>query len=87
MDGSFPEFRKAVARRIREARADLTQAQLAEITSYTQQMISRYESGRIPKSFWFLAGLSQEAGLDVDYLLTGKRRRKTGATKLSRKAS
>lgn len=87
MDETFQEFRKAVARRIREARGDMTQAQLAEITRYTQQMISRYESGRIPKSFWFLAGLSQEAGLDVDYLLTGKRRRKSGATRLRKKGS
>ncbi|HUP00484.1 MAG TPA: helix-turn-helix transcriptional regulator [Gemmatimonadota bacterium] len=87
MDESFEEFRKQLAGRLREARGELTQAQLAEITRYTQQMISRYESGRIPKSFWFLAGLSGAAGLDVDYVLTGKRRRKPGATRLSRNSS
>ena len=82
MEQTFKEFKKAVAARLREARGELTQAQLAEITKYTQQMISRYESGRIPKAFWFLAGLSADAGLDVDYILTGRRRRKPGGTRL-----
>ena len=82
MEQTFKEFKKAVAGRLREARGELTQAQLAEITKYTQQMISRYESGRIPKAFWFLAGLSADAGLDVNYILTGRRRRKPGGTRL-----
>lgn len=81
MEASFQEFRKAIGQRIRSARGDLTQAQLAELTHYTQQMISRYESGRVPKAFWFLAGLS-EAGVDVDYVLTGHRRRKTGSARV-----
>jgi transcriptional regulator with XRE-family HTH domain len=87
VEQTLEEFRRALARRLREARGDLTQAQLAEITRYTQQMISRYEGGRIPKSFWFLAGLSGEAGVDVNYILTGKRRRKPGAMRLRRKPS
>jgi len=80
MEASFEEFREGVAARLRSARGDLTQAQLAALTDYTQQMISRYENGRIPRSYWYLAGLSERTGLDVDYVLTGKRRRKPGAT-------
>lgn len=83
MEKTFKEFRKAMGERLREARGDLTQAETAELARYTQQMISRYESGRVPKAFWFLANLS-EAGLDVDYVLTGRRRRKPGAARLSR---
>lgn len=81
MEKSFAEFRKAMGERLRAARGDLTQAELAELTRYTQQMISRYESGRVPKAFWFLANLS-EAGVDVDHVLTGRRRRGPGARRL-----
>ena len=49
MESKFADFRVAMAHRLRAARGDLTQAQLAELTGYTQQMISRYESGRIPR--------------------------------------
>jgi transcriptional regulator with XRE-family HTH domain len=84
MEPTFSEFRKAMAARLRRARGELSQVQLAELTRYTQQMISRYENGRIPKSFWFLAGLS-EAGIDVDWLLTGRRRRRAGKTRLARR--
>ena len=83
MDRSFAEFRDGLADRLRRARGDLSQAQLAELARYTQQMISRYENGRVPKAFWFLAGLS-EAGIDVDWLLTGRRRRRAGSTRLTR---
>jgi transcriptional regulator with XRE-family HTH domain len=85
MDPSFAGFRKGMSGRLRRARGDLSQAQLAELTRFTQQMISRYENGRVPKAFWFLAGLS-EAGIDVDWLLTGRRRRRTGSTRLARPA-
>ena len=84
MEETFKEFRKGVAERLRGARGELTQAQLAEITKYTQQMISRYESGRVPKAFWFLAELSADAGLDVNYILTGHRRRKPAPKKLTK---
>ena len=86
MEKEFADFRIAMARRLRQARGDLTQAQLARLTGYTQQMISRYESGRIPRSFWFLANLSSATGLDVDHVLTGRRRRKPGSTRAMRKA-
>lgn len=87
MEETFKEFKKGVADRLKGARGELTQAQLAEITKYTQQMISRYESGRVPKAFWFLAELSADAGLDVNYILTGRRRRKPGAKKLDKTAA
>lgn len=82
MESSYEDFRRGVAERLREARSEFSQSQVAEMTKYTQQMISRYENGRVPRSFWFLAGLS-EAGLDVDYVLTGKKRRTPGATRLA----
>lgn len=83
MEASFEEFREGMATRLRAARGNMTQAQLAALTDYTQQMISRYENGRIPRSYWYLAGLSGRAGLDVDYILTGRRRRKPGETSIS----
>lgn len=82
MEKSYTEFRDGVAARLREVRGELSQSKVAGMTQYTQQMISRYENGRVPRSFWFLAGLSK-AGLDVDYVLTGQRRREPGATRLS----
>lgn len=82
METSFEEFREGMAARLRAARGNMTQAELAALTDYTQQMISRYENGRIPRSYWYLAGLSGQVGLDVDYILTGKRRRKPGATSI-----
>ena len=85
MDRSFAEFRKTLADRLRRARGELSQAQLAELSRHTQQMISRYENGRVPRSFWFLAGLS-EAGIDVGWLLTGRRRRRSGSTRVERPA-
>jgi len=84
VETSFEEFRKAFAGRLRQARGDLTQAQLAELTKYTQQMVSRYEGGRVPRAYWFLAGLS-ETGLDVGYLLTGRRRRRPGSARVEKK--
>ncbi|MGH7570813.1 MAG: helix-turn-helix domain-containing protein [Gemmatimonadota bacterium] len=86
MEKEFVNFRVGMAHRLRQARGDLTQAQLAQLTGYTQQMISRYESGRIPRSFWFLANLSSATGLDIDHVLTGRRRRKPGSTRLKRPA-
>ena len=83
MEHTFPEFRDGFAKRLRAARGDLTQAQLAALTDYTQQMVSRYESGRVPRAYWFLAGLSEKTGLDVDYLLTGRRRRDAGKRRLT----
>ncbi|MFN2383780.1 MAG: helix-turn-helix domain-containing protein [Gemmatimonadota bacterium] len=81
MDKAFQEFRKTTAQRLRRARGELTQAQLGDITEYSQQMISRYESGRIPKAYWYLAGLSK-AGVDIDFILTGRRRRSVGDTQV-----
>lgn len=75
MEETYEEFRRGLARRLREIRGELTQAQLAEMARYTQQMVSRYESGRVPRSYWFLANLASRAGVDVGYLLTGERPR------------
>ena len=83
METTFAEFRRGLARRLKSARGELTQADVAELTRFTQQMISRYESGRVPRALWFLANLSR-AGLDVNWLLTGRRRSRPGARRLPR---
>lgn len=70
----YKQFRREFAQRLQRERAVLgvTQAAMAEECDYTQQMISRYESGRVPRSLWFLANAAV-AGYDVLYLLTGRR--------------
>jgi len=70
----FAEFKKFFAKQLREMRGRLTQAQLAYITKYTQQMVSRYESGRIPKAYWFLYGLAR-AGVGLNKLFLGRKQK------------
>jgi transcriptional regulator with XRE-family HTH domain len=64
-------FRRQVALRLKEARRQrtLTQRQLADLGESTQQNISRYEKGFIPDSWFLLAQLHAEKGIDLNWLL------------------
>ncbi|MBA2563938.1 MAG: tetratricopeptide repeat protein [Gemmatimonadetes bacterium] len=62
----------AVAHRLRQARGSLSQREVGERLGYLQPHISRYERGEIPGSYRFLAGLSTEFGIDIDWVLTGR---------------
>ncbi|MCA1571340.1 MAG: helix-turn-helix domain-containing protein [Chloroflexi bacterium] len=76
MKRNFGDWRFAFARRLRAERERLgTQAELADAAAYTQQMISRYESGRVPRGFWFLANVLARTDVDLQYVLTGRRAR------------
>lgn len=70
----FAEFKKLFANQLRAVRGTSTQVQLALLTKFSQQMISRYESGRVPKVVWFLRGLAA-AGIDVNKLLLGMKQK------------
>ena len=74
MERSFEDWKAGFARRLRAERqaTERTQADLAADTKYTQQMISRYESGRVPKALWFVARLLHDTDVDVRYVLTGR---------------
>ena len=50
----WKEKSAARLKRLRDE-AGVTQAEFAKQTDYSQQMVSRYESGRMPKAFYFLA--------------------------------
>jgi tetratricopeptide (TPR) repeat protein len=68
----YREFQRAVAGRLVHARRDSSQNGLAKELGYSQQMISRYESGRIPKCFFFLARLVERRKVDVNWILAGE---------------
>jgi transcriptional regulator with XRE-family HTH domain len=69
------EFRREVASRLKSARRErtLTQRQLADLGHSTQQNISRYEKGFIPESWFLLARLHAEKGIDLNWLLAAPR--------------
>lgn len=67
----YREFQRQVAGRLAGARGEVSQNRLAKELGYSQQMISRYESGRIPKCFLYLARLSERRNVDVNWVLAG----------------
>ena len=73
----YQRWRVAAGKRLQaeRERAAVTQAELAAETDFTQQMISRYEGGRIGKSLYFTANMLK-AGYDVHYILTGRRKKR-----------
>ncbi len=64
--------RKAIGRRIQQARGELSQREFGLALGYLQPQVSRYERGGIPSSYRFLAGLAARFGTDVNWLLTGR---------------
>lgn len=69
------EHRNQVGERLLEIRGQRDQRAFAETVESVQQTISKYERGEIPRSWLFLARLRTEEGVDLNYLLTGRRMR------------
>ncbi len=59
-------------KRLRQARGKLSRRALAELTGYSEQMILKYEHGRIPKGVQFLEAFSKACGTSSNWLLLGK---------------
>ena len=59
-------------KRLRQARGKLSRRALAELIGYSEQMILKYEHGRIPKAVQFLEALTKARGTSPTWLLLGK---------------
>jgi len=83
-------FFKDLGRRLAEARKEqgLTQVQMAEQSSCSQQLIAAYEAGRLNIPIWRLLSIAEALDMQVDDLLKhsgGYVSRKPGpASKLNR---
>lgn len=62
-----------VGRRLQDIRGSRDQRTFAEAVDSVQQTISKYERGEVPRSWLFLARLAEEEGVDLNFLLTGRR--------------
>lgn len=60
------------ARRLRAVTGNLTQVEIASLVGVTQQDVSRYLRGRIPKAENLLK-LADTFGVSVSWLLTGRK--------------
>ncbi|MDV2496394.1 MAG: helix-turn-helix transcriptional regulator [bacterium] len=74
MSQSLPQEvdKKAVGSRIREIRAERTQAAFATLMDATQSYISDLERGKCFPSIAFLSRLKEVSGRSFDWVLTGK---------------
>ncbi len=59
-------------KRLQQARGKLSRRALAELIGYSEQMILKYEHGRIPKAIKFLEALTKARGTSPTWLLLGK---------------
>ncbi len=65
-------FKKEVAKRLAEARGNVSQNRLAKEIGYAQQHINRYERGYVPKSYTLLDKLARIRNISINWLLTGE---------------
>jgi transcriptional regulator with XRE-family HTH domain len=65
-------FKKEVAKRLAEARGNVSQNRLAKEIGYAQQHINRYERGYVPKSYTLLDKLARIKNISINWLLTGE---------------
>ena len=59
-------------KRLQQARGKLSRRALAELIGYSEQMILKYEHGRIPKGVQFLGAFAKARGTSPTWLLLGK---------------
>ncbi len=59
-------------KRLRQARGKLSRRALAELIGYSEEMILKYEHGRIPKAVRFLEALTKARGISPTWLLLNK---------------
>jgi transcriptional regulator with XRE-family HTH domain len=65
-------FKREVAKRLAEARGNVSQNRLAKEIGYAQQHINRYERGYVPKSYTLLDKLARIKNISINWLLTGE---------------
>lgn len=63
-------FNRKVANRLADQRGRRSQGVFARNTTASQQTISKYERGRLPTSWLFLAKLREQEGVDLNELLS-----------------
>lgn len=66
------EFKSRVADKLVAARGPRNQRNFAHRIGTAQQTLSKYETGDIPRNWFFLARLHDEEGVDLNALLTTK---------------
>ncbi len=59
-------------KRLRQARGKLSRRALAELIGYSEEMILKYEHGRITKGVQFLEAFAKVRGTSPTWLLLGK---------------
>ncbi len=72
--------RMEIGRRLQQLRGARDQRTFAEAVGSVQQTISKYERGEIPRSWFFLARLVDEEGIDLNALLGGNSRGPRGGS-------
>jgi len=65
-------FKREVAKRLAEARGNVSQNRLAKEIGYAQQHINRYEREYVPKSYTLLDKLARIKNININWLLTGE---------------
>ncbi len=65
-------FKREVAKRLAEARGNVSQNRLAKEIGYAQQHINRYEREFVPKSYTLLDKLARIKNININWLLTGE---------------
>ena len=65
-------FKVEVAKRLAEARGNVSQNRLAKEIGYAQQHINRYERKFVPKSYTLLDKLARIKNININWLLTGE---------------
>lgn len=68
----YPLIQKAIGRRLRLLRGEMTQAKFAEILGTNQAMLSRYESGSVEAPRAILEKAADHAGTSLEWILLGQ---------------
>ncbi|RKW51229.1 MAG: XRE family transcriptional regulator [Lachnospiraceae bacterium] len=66
---AYKEVRQVRNLKLLRERANLTQAQLAELLNITQQAVNKYETGNSEASFAILSNMSKILNAPVEYLI------------------
>jgi transcriptional regulator with XRE-family HTH domain len=64
---------EGIANRLREIRANTSQVELGRALGVPQNVVSRYERGRVKPPLDYLLAASRYAGVTLDWLITGER--------------
>jgi transcriptional regulator with XRE-family HTH domain len=64
---------EGIAGRLREIRGNTSQVELGRALSVPQNVVSRYERGRVKPPLDYLLAASRYAAVTLDWLVTGER--------------